>query len=205
MFENSPKQPATEQEPQMKSYKSSLDQVVDYLEQRTNEMRQRRLESKEQTLEEIATNVGDLFRGFNFFKEKGASLKTIGKETINNILKNPGSWEDFLTQGAANAPKTVAEHMREELEKKAEIKSKTVKSLLNVEEEEQRLAAMRANLEAAEVLLQDRKRVLTEGQKFDTIDNTESLKNKGEQMATHRRESGQRAAEGFFANLFGSL
>ena len=88
MFENSPKQPATEQEPQMKSYKSSLDQVVDYLEQRTNEMRQRRLESKEQTLEEIATNVGDLFRGFNFFKEKGASLKTIGKETINNILKN---------------------------------------------------------------------------------------------------------------------
>lgn len=101
--------------------------------------------------------------------------------------------------------KTVAEHMREELEKKAEIKGKTVKSLLDVEEEEQRLAAMRANLEAAEVLLQDRKRVLTEGQKFDTIDNTESLKNKGEQMATRHRESGQRAADSFFGNLFGSL
>lgn len=205
MFEHSPKQSATEQEPRIKSYKSSLEEVTDYLEKRTNEMRQRHIEGKDLTLEELATNVGDLFKGFKFFKEKGTSLKSIGKETLNNILKNPGSWEDILTQGTANVQKTVAEHMREELEKKAEIKGKTVKSLLDVEEEEQRLAAMRANLEAAEALLQDRKRVLTEGQKFDTVDNTESLKNKGEQMVARHRESGQRAADSFFGNLFGSL
>lgn len=70
MFEHSPKQSATEQEPRIKSYKSSLEEVTDYLEKRTNEMRQRHIEGKDLTFEELATNVGDLFKGFNFLKRR---------------------------------------------------------------------------------------------------------------------------------------
>lgn len=149
--------------------------------------------------------VNDIFQGFEFFSKKGAELKSIGKETFGNILKNPGSLEDILTQGAAKAQKTVASHIREKLEKKIEIKADTVNSLLDLEEEEQRLAAMRANLDAAESLLKDRKRVLTEEQKFTTVDNTDSLKNEGQQVAVRRRESGEQASRGFFKSVFGGL
>ncbi len=198
-------QPKPKQEQKTKSYKSSIEEIADYLEERTNEMRQRRAEGKGPTLEEIATNLADLYKGFQFAKEKGPTLKNIGKETFNGILNNPSSWEDFLTQGAAKVQRTVAVHIREGIEKKVEIKGNTAKSLFDLEEEEQRLAAMRAHLEAAEALVGDRKKILTSGQKFTTVDSTESLKNQGEQAATKRRESGQQAADSFFGNLFRSL
>ena len=168
-------------------------------------MRQRRAEGKGPTLQEVATNLGDLFKGADFFRSKGPVLKTISKETFSGILQDPSSWEDLLTQGVANAQKTVAVHIREEIERKVEIKGNTAKSLLDLEEEEQRLAAMRAHLEAAEALVQDRKKVLTGGQRFTTVDSKESFKNEGQQAATRRRESGQRSADGFFARVFAIL
>ena len=198
-------QPATDQEQKTKSYRSSIEEVVDYLEERTNQMRQRRAEGKGPTLQEVATNLGDFFEGVGFLKSKGPTSKTIGKETFSGILQDPSSWEDLLTQGAANAQRTVAQHIREKIEKKVEIKGNTTKSLLDLEEEEQRLAAMRAHLEAAEALVQDRKKVLTGGQRFTTVDSKESLKNEGQQAATRRRESGQRSADGFFARVFAIL
>lgn len=194
---------ATEQKTE--SRKSSIDGIVDYLEERTNEMRQRRAEGKQPTFEEVATNLGDLYKGFQFARERGTTLKAIGKETFDGILQNPGSWEDFLTQGTAKAQQTVATHIREGIEKKVEIKGNTVKSLLDLEEEEQRLAAMRAHLEAAEALVEDRKKILTGGQRFTTVDSKESLKNEGKQAATKRRESGQQSADGFFARVFANL
>lgn len=205
MPERPPTQPAADQEQKTKSYKSSIEEVADYLEKRTNEMRQRRTEGKGPTLEEVVTNFGDVFKGLDFLKSKGPTLKTIGKETFDGILQDPSSWEDLLTQGVANAQKTVAVHIREKIEKKVEIKSNTAKSLMDLEEEEQRLAAMRAHLEAAEALVEDRKRILTGGQKFTTVDSKESLKNEGQQAATRRRESGQRSADGFFARVFANL
>ena len=198
-------EPGPKQEQKTKSYKSSVEEVVDYLEGQNEKSRQRRAEGRAKTPEEVAQDVRDVFRAVKFFKNKGSDIKSIGKETFGNIIKNPWSLDDMLTQGVAKIQKTVAEHMREELEKEAEIKGDTLKSLLDVEEEEQRLAAMRANLDVAEALLHDRKQVLTGGRQFTTMDPTGSLKDKVEQTATRRRESGQQAADSFFGNLFGGL
>lgn len=205
MSERPPTQPTAEQEPKTKSFANSLSSLNDYLEKRLEEKRRRRLEGRESTVEETVADLGDIFQGFKFLKERGATLKSISKETLNGALKNPGSWEDILTQGVAKTQKTIAQHMREGLEKKLEIKADTARSLLDVEEEEQRLATTRANLEAAEALLRDRKQVLTGGREFTTIDPTGSLKNEGNQAAKRHRESGQKAADGFFKRIFGGL
>lgn len=195
-----------EEPPKEKVYKSSIEEVTDYLEGRTNEMRQRRAEGKEPTLEEVAVNMGDIYKGFQFAKERGTTLKNIGKETIKGVLRNPFGWEDLLTQGAAKAQQVVATHMSERIEKKLEIKAETLKTISDVEAEEQRLAALRANLEAAEQILKAKKaEVFTAGRKIGTPDPTDSLKNGVELAFAKRRADSQQAVGSFINQLFGSL
>lgn len=196
MFE----QPSSQQGQEKKTYKSSIEEMADYLNERS-----KKYQEGKGSVVDVISDAADVYKGFQFFNKKGPHLKSLGKEIFSSILENPGSFEDLLTQGAVKAQKIVAGHIREGIEKKVEIKGNTARSLLDLEEEEQRLAAMRAHLEAAEALVSEQKKAWTNGQKFSTVDSKESLKNEGQQAATKRREAGQQSADSFFARIFSNL
>ncbi|OGN27288.1 MAG: hypothetical protein A2941_00315 [Candidatus Yanofskybacteria bacterium RIFCSPLOWO2_01_FULL_49_17] len=200
MFEQGPQVSGNEKKE--KTYGSSLDELSNYLKVRNEEMRQARVEGKSLSFENLFKAGVDLYKGLEFAKKRGEDFKSIGKQTIDEIKSNPGSWEDIVTKAAANTQRVVASHVREGLEKKLEIKGETAQSLLDLEEEEQRLAAMRANIEAAEAAVEERKRILNQGQKFTTMDNTDSLKNEGRQAAAERREAGDISARDLLRGFF---
>lgn len=59
-------QPGPKQEQKTKTYKSSIEEVVDYIEGQNEKSRQRQVEGRAKTPEEVAQDVRDVFRAVKF-------------------------------------------------------------------------------------------------------------------------------------------
>jgi len=91
------------------------------------------------------------------------NFKGITKDAVSKIKSNPFSFQDILEGGLASIAGVITSHESKMLEEQMQIKNQTLKSMTDLESEEQRLAALRQMLEQQEAVIKAQRERLTKG------------------------------------------
>ena len=128
------------------------------------------------TRQEGEVSVGDILElGAGLLGLKGLwdgnknNFKGIAKETVSNIKSNPVSFQDILEGGLTDVVRVVTGHESKMIEEQMQIKNKTLKSMTDLEAEEQRLVALRQMLEQQEAVLKAQRERLAKSGARDVL------------------------------------
>ena len=119
---------------------------------------------EEVNLEDIVKIGAGLFNLKKLWNGNKDNFKDITKEAVSRIKSNPFSFQDILEGSLTDVVRVVTGHESKMLEEQMQIKNKTLKSMTDLEAEEQRLVALRQMLEQQEAVIKAQRERLTRGE-----------------------------------------
>lgn len=126
-------------------------------------------QEREVSAEDILEIGAGLFNLKKLWDGNKNNFKGIAKETVSKIKSNPFSFQDILESGLTDAVRVIISHDSKMLEEQMQIKNQTLKSMTDLEAEEQRLVALRQMLEQQEAVIRAQRERLTRGEVKDIL------------------------------------
>lgn len=128
---------------------------------------------KRKTPEITADSLIEIGKGIYKLKKlwdnKGEDIKRVFQETKEAIKRDPFSIKDLATAGGNDLGRIVIQNENETTEREMQIKNRVLKSSLELEAEEEKLATLKRQLEMQEAAIKAERERLTREKQKDTI------------------------------------